>query len=63
MPQYDVHICRTSFSHKTFRVEALSHHDAASKAMTLVFDEEFPNPNASQYSVEGSNLVEEIEPI
>jgi hypothetical protein len=63
MPIYDVHICRTSFSHKTFRVEAISHHDAASKVMDLVEDTEFPNPNSAQYSVEGSNLIEETKPI
>jgi hypothetical protein len=57
MPQFKVHVCRTSYQHLDIPVHAESKEQAEEIAINEAGNQSFPTENASHYTVEGIREV------
>lgn len=58
MPKYRVHICRIAYSHLDIEAEGTTKKKAEEKALEDAGNHLFPTEHTSDYSVEGSTLIE-----
>lgn len=58
MPKYRVNICRTAYANTYIEVEATTKKKAEEKALEDAGNHLFPTEHTSDYSVEGSTLIE-----
>lgn len=57
MPRYNVHVCRTAYSHLNIEVEAHSAAEAEIFAEHEAPNHLFPSENSSEYNAQGCTIT------